>query len=356
MNRIIVVRKSAFVKTLDRILLLSDMADVRENIRLLRKRILASSHPGSLARSTDYIVTSRKYIAGELEQIQRSQTVERAVYYVSRLRKAFTTEKKGTVNDINLRRWKEYSKIWTDSLWMIPRRDGSAGHSGWYWGNFVPQIPHQLMLRYTRKGEWVLDPFVGSGTTLLECIRLGRNGIGFDLNETVAKKTKSVLKKTRKTEQEVKIEVEIADSTRADFRKPLKSHGAQSVQLVILHPPYHDIIRFSQKRGDLSNAASTGRFLHLLGKVVDNSLKVLDNGRFLALVIGDKYSKREWVPLGFLAMHEVLKRKCRLKSIVVKNFDQTTGKRKQGALWRYRALAGGFYIFKHEYVFIFQKS
>jgi hypothetical protein len=141
-----------------------------------------------------------------------------------------------------------------------------------------------------------------------------------------------------------------------DFSKPLKRQGTDSAQLVILHPPYHDIIRFSKSRSDLSNASSTKRFLELLGKVVDNSLKVLDRGRFLALVIGDKYNKREWIPLGFLAMNEVMKRDCILKSIVVKNFDQTTGKRKQGALWRYRALAGGFYVFKHEYIFLFQKK
>jgi hypothetical protein len=44
-----------------------------------------------------------------------------------------------------------------------------------------------------------------------------------------------------------------------------------------------------------------------------------------------------------------------LKSIVVKNFEETRGKRNQKELWRYRALAGGFYVFKHEYIFIFQK-
>jgi hypothetical protein len=44
-----------------------------------------------------------------------------------------------------------------------------------------------------------------------------------------------------------------------------------------------------------------------------------------------------------------------LKSIIVKNFDETRGKRKQTSLWRYRALAGGFYVFKHEYIFLFRK-
>jgi hypothetical protein len=54
-------------------------------------------------------------------------------------------------------------------------------------------------------------------------------------------------------------------------------------------------------------------------------------------------------------MQEVMKRGCKLKSTIVKNFDTTKGKMNQKELWRYRALAGGFYIFKHEYIFLFQK-
>ncbi|MCK5493157.1 MAG: DNA methyltransferase, partial [Candidatus Omnitrophica bacterium] len=129
-----------------------------------------------------------------------------------------------------------------------------------------------------------------------------------------------------------------------------------SVQFVLLHPPYWDIIKFSKKRGDLSNAKSAEDFLEMFGNVVDNTCGVLDKGRYLAVVIGDKYSDGEWIPLGFYTMREVMKRGYKLKSTIVKNFDTTKGKMNQKELWRYRALAGGFYIFKHEYIFLFQKK
>ena len=45
-----------------------------------------------------------------------------------------------------------------------------------------------------------------------------------------------------------------------------------------------------------------------------------------------------------------------LNSIIVKNFEGTAAKRTQKALWRYRALMGGFYVCKHEYVFVFRKQ
>ena len=97
-------------------------------------------------------------------------------------------------------------------------------------------------------------------------------------------------------------------------------------------------------------------FLDKMGTVITRASKFLEKGRYFALVIGDKYSRGEWIPLGFLTMQEVLKRGFSLKSIIVKNFEETFGKRNQKELWRYRALVGGFYIFKHEYIFLFKKK
>ena len=54
-------------------------------------------------------------------------------------------------NDINPKEWKSYDDIKTDSLWIIDRRDKSGLHSNDYYGNFVPQIPYQLLMRYTKK-------------------------------------------------------------------------------------------------------------------------------------------------------------------------------------------------------------
>ncbi len=211
------------------------------------------------------------------------------------------------------------------------------------------------MRRYTKKGEWVLDTFLGNGTTLIECKRLGRNGIGVELLENIASSAKKIIEKEKSEKKEIVTEIINADSSELDYKKELKRIGIKSVQFLIMHPPYWDIIKFSKKKNDLSNAKTIEEFLKLFGKIVDKTYPLLDKGRYFALVIGDKYSKGEWIPLGFYTMQEVLKRGYKLKSVIVKNFEETKGKMSQKELWRYRALAGGFYIFKHEYIFLFQK-
>jgi hypothetical protein len=151
-------------------------------------------------------------------------------------------------------------------------------------------------------------------------------------------------------------EVIVGDSRTIDIESILRKYGINRFQFLIMHPPYHDIIRFSKDKNDLSNAKNTEEFLKMFGDVVENVTPYLEKGRYFALVIGDKYSRGEWIPLGFYCMQEVLKRGYLLKSIIVKNFEETRGKRNQKELWRYRALVGGFYIFKHEYIMLFKKK
>jgi len=297
-----------------------------------------------------------EYILNELTQIINTFTLERSKYYLKRLIKSLTEAKTGSINDLNLNRWKEYDDIITDSLWILKKRDRSGEHKAAYWGNFIPQIPNQLLKRYTKKNEWVLDPFLGSGTTLIECKKLGRNGIGIELLENIAANAQKVINQQKPLDCNTVTEIINADSTKMDFKKELKSIGIKSVQFLIMHPPYWDIIKFSNNKNDLSNAETVDEFLKLFGKVVENTYPFLEKGRYFALVIGDKYSKGEWIPLGFYTMQEVLKRGYKLKSVIVKNFEETKGKMNQKELWRYRALAGGFYIFKHEYIFLFQKK
>ncbi|MBP9019657.1 MAG: hypothetical protein KBG04_07570 [Bacteroidales bacterium] len=355
----VILNKEKFIEALTEINKLDDLSRLKNRITTLNE-VIANRQDDrkgilNIDVNGDTISLRRDILISELNQILESQTLERARYYLKRLENSAQQIKTNKINDINLLRWKEYDDIITDSLWVLDKRDTSGVHHGWYWGNFIPQIPHQMMLRYTKKFDWVLDAFVGSGTTLIECRRLGRNGLGIELNTDVAKKARELIAKEENIEHVVSEVIE-GDCRTIDIKTILNKYGINKFQLLIMHPPYYDIIKFSNDNRDLSNAKNVEEFLKMFGEAVDNVTPYLEKGRYFALVIGDKYSKGEWIPLGFYCMQEVLKRNYVLKSIIVKNFEETRAKRNQQELWRYRALAGGFYIFKHEYIMLFKKK
>ncbi|MBI2267185.1 MAG: DNA methyltransferase [Armatimonadetes bacterium] len=355
----ITLNKQGFVRFLSRIDRQTRLRSIRTGVTALRN-LLAYPHEdgrGILSSCPDEEAVSlhKDVLLSELDQILEAKTIERANYYVKRLEKGIERVKTGKINDINLSRWKEYSEILTDSLWVMDKRDSSGAHLASYWGNFIPQIPHQMMMRYTKKGDWVLDAFAGGGTTLIECRRLGRNGIGIELLPKVAREARNLIEKEGNPHGVIS-DLRTGDSRSLNLWPILLDHSQEQVQLLIMHPPYHDIIKFSNNGRDLSNAPTTEDFLKEFGEVVENAGSFLEKDRYLVLVIGDKYSKGDWIPLGFHCMNEILKRGYTLKSIVVKNFEDTRGKRAQKELWRYRALVGGFYVFKHEYVMVFRKT
>jgi DNA modification methylase len=358
-SKVVILNKEKFIEILSDIIGVNDLNSIKKRIFLLKGIItdFRNDKDGilNISGNGDTISLRKDVLVSELNQIIESHTTERAKYYLNRLHDSIKKVKTCKINDINLLRWKEYDEIITDSLWVLEKRDTSGAHLGWYWGNFIPQIPHQMMLRFTKKGDWVLDTFLGSGTTLIECRRLGRNGIGIELNKEVAIKAKELIEKEQNKENVVS-DVIVGDSRIINIKSILERYKINQVQLLIMHPPYHDIIKFSKDKNDLSNAKDTKEFLTMFGEVVDNATPFLEKGRYFALVIGDKYSKGEWIPLGFYCMQEVLKRGYSLKSIIVKNFEETRGKRNQKELWRYRALVGGFFIFKHEYIMLFKKK
>ena len=256
-------------------------------------------------------------------------------------------------NDLDMSNWREYDDIETDSLWIIEKRNNSGAHSGHYHGNFVPQIPYQLFSRYTKKGDWILDPFMGSGTSLIEAQRMNRNSIGIELQKDVAKEAYNRII-TEKNDK-VSTNIIVSDSKSCNIKRIMYSLGIEKVQFVIMHPPYWNIIKFSDNPDDLSNCSTLDLFLESFAEVIDNVASILEKNRYCTLVIGDKYANKQIVPLSFHCMNLMLERGFILKATIVKNFNETKGKSNKSGIWRYRALSSDFYIFKHEYIFIFKK-
>jgi len=269
-----------------------------------------------------------------------------------------SVERKAEPPSFNLEEWLPFIErhgLFTDSLWLMPERDNSGSLRELHHGEFIPQIPRQAILRFTKPYDLVVDPFVGYGTTLVECQRLGRNGIGVELEHSIAEVARKRIAE-EPNPYDVRVEVVEGDSREVAFKKLLHEKGFKEAALIIAHPPYHDIIKYGEDPRNLVNAPTVEDFLQAYGKILDNAIPILaPRGHYVA-VIGDKYAKGEWIPLGFYLMNETLKRGLRLKAICVKNIEETMAKRRQIHLWKYRTLKSGTYFFKHEYTMFFQKG
>lgn len=241
---------------------------------------------------------------------------------------------------INFNNWKIHSDILTDSLWMFDERDSDEKLD--FHGAFIPQVAYQLISRYTAQGDTVVDLFIGSGTTFKVASRLKRLCIGVDIQPY------------NKPLPEGCYFIQGDSCNYFQTKAAIKEYmDVDLVNMIICHPPYHDIIQFTEDPRDLSNV-NHNQFLDCIQRLSILVHDLLEPKGIAALVIGDKYEKGHLVPLGFECMQEFSKL-LTLKGIVVKNIENNEAKGKNKNLWRYRALKGGFFEFKHEYIMLFQK-
>jgi len=112
----------------------------------------------------------------------------------------------------------------TTTVWSFPERGKWATHQSSFRGNWAPQIPRNLILRYSNSNDLVLDQMCGCGTTLIECKLTGRDAIGIDINPMMVEMSKKNL--IFDSPAKVNIEVKVGDA------RNLKDIKDNSVDLI----------------------------------------------------------------------------------------------------------------------------
>ena len=243
------------------------------------------------------------------------------------------------------------------SVWSFKQRGRWATHSGEYRGNWSPYIPRNVILKYSRPGELVLDYFCGAGTTAVEAKLLGRRCVALDINDAAVELAKRNIdfeiapnQQLVFTEGKDKPQVYEPELLVGDARD-LCLLDDSSVDLICAHPPYANIIHYTDsKEGDLS-FFDINEFLEEMGKVAKESLRVLKPGRQCAILIGDMRRKKHVIPLGFRLINVYLDAGFKLRELVIKRQHncKTTG------FWYENSIKYNFLLLAHEYLPIFEK-
>ena len=202
-------------------------------------------------------------------------------------------------------------------------------------------MPRNLILRYSNPGEWVLDQFMGSGTTLVEAKLLSRNAIGVDINPQSVSISETNLQFQCETNS--KIFIRNGDAKNLEFIKDC------SIDFICTHPPYANIIKYSDGMEDDISLLVVEDFLTEMRKVASESFRVLKNGKLCAVMMGDVRKYGKVIPLGFRMMECFLQAGFTNNEIIIKeqhNCRSTDYWEKQH---------NKFLLLAHEYIFVFQK-
>jgi DNA modification methylase len=236
-------------------------------------------------------------------------------------------------------------KLESTTVWSFPERGNWATHNPKYRGNFAPQIPRNIIEMYSGPGDLILDPMVGAGTTLIEARLLARNAVGLDINPQAIELTRAALRFKHHPTSEQRTDV--GDARDLSFLE------SESIDLVITHPPYMNIIKYSDGRiaGDLSNISSLPRFCDEIENVAGELFRVLKPDKYCAILIGDTRKAKHFVPLAFNVMLRFLKVGFVLKEDIIKVQHNC----KFTERWRLKAKQDKFYLIMHEHLFVFRK-
>jgi len=228
--------------------------------------------------------------------------------------------------------------------WSFPQRGDWATHDSKWRGNWSPYIPRNIMLRYSQEGDLVLDQFAGGGTTLVEAKLLNRDIIGIDINDVALDRCRE---KTAFDYEQAKGKVYIkkGDARHLDFIPN------ESIDLICTHPPYADIIKYSDGiDGDLSRL-KVKDFLEQMKPVAEESYRVLKKGKFCAVLMGDTRKNGHMIPMSFDVMKVFQDVGFMLKEIVIKEQHNC----KATGYWKTNSVKYNFLLIAHEYLFIFHK-
>jgi DNA modification methylase len=221
-------------------------------------------------------------------------------------------------------------EIQTTTLWEYPSQhygDTVQGDQD-FQGATPSWVIWNLLQRYTRADDLVVDPMCGSGTTLDVCADLDRRGLGYDL--TPAR----------------------PDVQKADARRLPLDNG--TADFVFVDPPYSTHIKYSDDPKCIGNLeAASPAYYEAMDEVIGEIARILKNRRYMALYCCDSFVKKKpFCPIGF-ELFALLRTHFRPVDIVAVLRHNRKLKRPH---WHSEAVKGNYFLRGFNYLFIMKKE
>jgi len=212
------------------------------------------------------------------------------------------------LNDLTGKEWIKFSKSWF--IHTPPRRkDNEILHPAKYPESLVAEF----IQFFTKKNAWVLDPFLGSGSTLIAAGELNRNGIGIELNNKYYKISKKRIEEKKFAKKLVPLK-----GNSLHLKEVLKKNSfpKRKFDFVITSPPYWNQLernsmrqkvrsqngldtKYSKSKNDIGNLTSYEDFLEQQAQIFDQVYDVTKDKAYLVIVTNNIYYKSKLYPLAY---------------------------------------------------------
>jgi len=215
------------------------------------------------------------------------------------------------LNDLSPKEWLRFQKSWFVHN-PPPRQRQARRHPA----KFPETLAQEFVEFFTKRGQRVLDPMVGTGSTLVACLRSGRNSVGIELNPTYAELARQTVAEERELlgEQAAGLESEVITADAAQ----LPDLGLPAADYVLTSPPYWNMLHvrgaetqlrrrlqdgldvvYSDHPADLGNIADYGEFLDRLVAVYAALPAVLRPKAYLTIIVKNVKKGGQVFPLAW---------------------------------------------------------
>lgn len=235
--------------------------------------------------------------------------------YTKNVKKKKRVSPNNKLNDLNGTEWVQSTKSWfdldgsrskeLDKSWLVVdgKKNEFSKEIEDHPASFPPKLIEKFILFFTKKGQTVLDPFLGIGSTFEACYNTDRNGIGIELNKKYAyysKKRVNNLLKGKLINKDLNLEVINDDCLNID------KHKLTNIDFSITSPPYWNMLRtsrgnvksslkkrvenghdefYSNDNRDAGNIESYEDYLQFLDKLYDKIFSTLKKGAYIVLIL-----------------------------------------------------------------------
>ena len=212
------------------------------------------------------------------------------------------------LNDLTGKEWLKFTKSWF--ILRPPRR---IGDEILHPAKYPETLVEEFIKFFTKKNGWVLDPFMGTGSTLISAVNSGRNCVGIELNKNYFNTSVRRIPKNNSSSRTIPLNGNSLDMNNLFLRNNLSNI---EFDFTITSPPYwnqleRDSIRqkdrkklgldtkYSSNKNDLGNIKSYEEFIEMQAKIFDQVFDHTKYGGYLTIVTNNVYFDGKLYPLAF---------------------------------------------------------